>query len=183
MLLAPAPPKVAAPDDAALVAAIRAGDAGAFRAFFERHHGPVLGFLARRGVPPEAADDVAQHAFVYLWEHRAALDPARSGRAYLYRIAYTRALNHFRSEARHTGDVADVAAPDEDAAQHALTRRALEQAIAALPERRRAVFELCFVQGLTHREAADALGIAPKTVEHQMGYALKAVRARMQPFL
>jgi RNA polymerase sigma-70 factor, ECF subfamily len=176
------------PEEAALTAAIREGDHRAFRRFFERHHAGLLRYLDRRGVSDEVADDLAQAAFVYLWEHRAALDPARSARAYLYRIAHTRALNHFRDTARLVRDVPEdgpsaPTAPASDAAEAAMLQEALAAAVAALPERRRAVFELCFGQGLSHKEAAEALGLSPKTIEHQMGYALKTLRARLERFL
>lgn len=52
-----------------------------------------------------------------------------------------------------------------------------------LPERRRAVFELCFVNGLTYKEAAQVLEISPKTVENQMGHALKSIREFVTPYL
>ncbi len=179
LLAALAPP----PDDGALVARIRAGDARAFAAFFDAHHAEVLRFLAHRGVDAAVADDLAQNAFVHVWEHRADLDPTRSARALLFRIAYTRALNHFRDTRRLTSDVPDVPTSDRaDAASEAQLRDALAAAVAALPPRRREVFELCFTAGLTHREAADALGLSPKTVEHQMGYALKTLRERLAAF-
>lgn len=183
--LAPGPPETS--EEAALAGAIRAGDHRAFRRFFDRNHAGLLRYLARRGVPDEVADDLAQGAFVYLWEHRETLDPARSVRAYLFRIAHTRALNHFRDTARLVREVPDDAgletAPQSDAAEAEQLNRALAAAIEALPERRRAVFELCFVQGLSHKEAAEALSLSPKTIEHQMGYALKTLRARLERFL
>ncbi len=55
----------------------------------------------------------------------------------------------------------------------------VQAAVETLPERRRAVFELCILQGLTYAEAADALDISRKTVENHMGYALKAVREHL----
>ncbi len=170
-------------DEAALVARIRDGDALAFGVFFDRHHADILRYLARRGVSPDVADDLAQHAFVYVWEHRAELDPGRSARALLFRIAHTRALNHFRDTRRLSGDVPDTPDSDRtDAAVEADLRDALAAAVETLPPRRREVFELCFVSGLTHREAADALGLSPKTVEHQMGYALKTLRERLAAY-
>ena len=59
----------------------------------------------------------------------------------------------------------------------------LRIAVEALPERRRAVFELCFLQELTYRETAEALGISIKTVENQMGHALKAIRKAMEGYV
>ncbi len=170
-------------DDADLARRIREGDHEAFRLFFERHHAALLAFLHRRRVPDAVADDLVQQAFVSLWEKRMHIDPDRSLRAYLFRIAYTRALNHFRDTARLDGDVDVQAAPHEgDAASLALAQEAVAKAVAALPERRRAVFELCFVEGMTYREAAEALDISPKTVEHQMGHALKTLREQLAAF-
>jgi RNA polymerase sigma-70 factor (ECF subfamily) len=51
------------------------------------------------------------------------------------------------------------------------------KAVSELPPRRKEVFELCFMEGLTYREVAEVLEISPKTVENQMGHALKSVRA------
>ena len=180
LLASLAPPS---PDEAVLTQRIREGDHGAFALFFDRHHGDLLRFLARHRTSDEVADDLAQHAFVYVWEHRADLDPTRSARALLFRIAYTRMLNHVRDTRRLVAEMPDVAAPDvPDAASEDQLRTALAAAVDGLPPRRREVFDLCFVGGLTHREAAEALGLSPKTVEHQMGYALKALRERLAPF-
>ena len=181
LLASLAPPS---PADAALTERIRSGDHAAFAAFFDRHHADLLRFLARHRTPDDVADDLAQHAFVYVWEHRANLDPTRSARALLFRIAYTRMLNHVRDTRRLVPELPDAPAPEvPDAASEAQLRDALAAAVDALPPRRREVFDLCFVGGLTHREAAEALGLSPKTVEHQMGYALKTLRERLAPFV
>jgi RNA polymerase sigma-70 factor (ECF subfamily) len=55
-------------------------------------------------------------------------------------------------------------------------RDALDGAVRSLPERRRAVFELCVLEGFTYRETAEALEISIKTVENQMVHALRHVR-------
>ena len=62
-------------------------------------------------------------------------------------------------------------------------QQALHRAVEALPPRRRAAFELCFMQQLSYREAAEALGVSIKTIENQMGHALKTIRAAMAVFL
>lgn len=177
----------AGPDDRVLAERIRQGDAAAFRSFFDRHHGTLYRYLRRRGVPDPVCEDLVQNAFVTVWERRAAVDPDRSLRALLFRIGYTRALNHFRDTARFDGDAALASsaaanATDRQAAQ-SLLDDAVRLAVNALPERRRAVFELCFFEELTYAEAADALGISAKTVENQMGHALKALRRALRPYV
>lgn len=172
-------------DDAALTRRIRQGDARAFRAFFDRYHGLLYRYLRKRGVPGDVTEDLVQLAFLTIWERRADLDDGQSLRAFLFKIGYNRALNHFRDTARFVDvDQTDLDGPsaapgqDHEAALH-LMQRTLDEAVAALPERRRLVFELCFLEGLTYREAAEIMDVSIKTVENQMGHALKAIREAM----
>jgi RNA polymerase sigma-70 factor (ECF subfamily) len=161
---------------------IKNGDRAAFRQFFDRHHGRLLGYVRSKGVPPEEAEDIVQNAFLYIWNHRDRIDPNQSLRAYLFRIGYTRALNHRRDTAKFDDatEPQDAASSDrrtpETEAMAADVRRQIDAAIAELPDRRRAVFELCVLQDLTYREAADALDITRKTVENHMRLALRDLR-------
>jgi RNA polymerase sigma-70 factor (ECF subfamily) len=173
-------------DDTVLAARIRDGDAAAFKTFFDRHHGLLYRYLRRRGVSDAVAEDLMQNAFLTIWEHRERIDTNQSLRAYLFRMCHTRTLNHFRDTARLQDDTVLAAVPVFNTPDHhaevALMQRTFAQVLAALPERRRAVFELCFLEKLSYREAAEALGISLKTVEHQMGHALKALRAAFEAF-
>ncbi len=174
-------------DDAELARRIRNGDQQAFRMFFERYHAFLLHYLERMGVAPEVAEDLVQQAFLAIWERRTQIDPNRSLRAFLFRIGHNRALNHFRDTRRLNSDEAllelsDPAPGADRQTDAALLRARLEEAIARLPERRRAVFELCFLQDLTYREAAEVLGISPKTVENQMTQALRQLRTALADF-
>lgn len=172
--------------DASLARRIKNGDHSAFRRFFDRHHGRLLGYLRSRGVPDAEAEDIVQTAFLYVWQHRSEIDPDQSLRAYLFRIGYTRALNHFRDESKIDGDAEVDRVPSsahsspEAEALNAELQAQIDEAIAALPERRRAVFELCFLRDFTYREAAEALDIARKTVENHMRLALRDLRASLQ---
>ncbi len=181
LLLAVAIP---AEDEEELASAIRSGDRTAFRRFFQANHEALLRYLIHRRVSPDIAEDLVQNAFVHIWESRESIKPGGSLRGLLFRIGYTRALNHFRDTARFA-DVApedapvSAAAESQDPAERDEVRMLVQAAVESLPERRRTVFELCILQGLTYAEAADALDISRKTVENHMGYALKAVRERL----
>lgn len=78
---------------------IREGDPDAFRTFFNRHHSRLFGYMCGHSLPEDAAADLVQSAFVYIWTHRDRIDPDRSFRACLFRIGYTRALNYVRDAA------------------------------------------------------------------------------------
>ncbi|MEZ4700565.1 MAG: RNA polymerase sigma-70 factor [Rhodothermales bacterium] len=173
-------------EDIELARRIKRGDHGAFKHFFDRYHGVLFGYLRRRGMDEETAADIVQNAFVMIWEKRDQIDENKSIRAFLFRIGYTRALNHFRDTAKFDRQAtlethATPEIPDTDHDFQSM-RETLGQAIAALPERRRAVFELCFLEDLTYRETAEMLGISIKTVENQMAYALKSIRVAMAQY-
>ncbi len=172
-------------DEAEFVRRIRSGDAHAFRDLFDRYHGALYRYLLHRNVDPQVAEDLVQQTFVMVWERRESLREDGSIRGLLFRIALTRALNHFRDTARFTGaDPEAVAAGLDpgDPAEARDVRDAINQAVASLPERRRAVFELCVLEGMTYRETAEALEISVKTVENQMVQALRHVRAALAEY-
>lgn len=180
-------------NDRDLARRIRNGDLEAFRQFFEEHKAILTGFLRKRQVPDDVAGDIIQNAFITIWERRSEIDENKSLRAYLFRISYTRALNHFRDTAKFSGSNLDDDSPllhipksdqagPEQQADHAIIRNALDRIIAGMPEKRRAVFELCFIQELTYREGAEVLDVSIKTVENHMALALKTVREGMEKF-
>jgi RNA polymerase sigma-19 factor, ECF subfamily len=173
-------------DEKVLARAIKAGDRTAFRRFFEAHHASLLRYLVHRKVDAETAEDLVQNAFIHVWEKRGEIRADGSLRGLLYRIAYTRALNHFRDTARFVDaepGFLEQASATPDPAESQEVRVRLAAAVASLPERRRAVFELCMLEGFSYREAAETLEISIKTVENQMGHALKTVRQLLEPLI
>ncbi|MBD3615395.1 MAG: RNA polymerase sigma-70 factor [Gracilimonas sp.] len=163
---------------------IKNGDQKAFKTFFDAHHTEVFRYLVQKGVAKDAAEDLIQKAFIYIWEHRDKIEEHKSLRAYLFRIAYTRMLNLFRDHAKfdRNQEIPDVGISnnpaDENLNQQELNM-AIEQAISAMPEKRQNVFRLCFLQEFTYKEAAEFLEVSTKTVENHMGLALKDLRSSL----
>lgn len=163
---------------------IKNGDQKAFKTFFDAHHAELFRYLVQKGVAKDAAEDLIQKAFIYIWEHRDKIEEHKSLRAYLFRIAYTRMLNLFRDHAKfdRNQEIPDVGISnnpaDENLNQQELNT-AIEQAISAMPEKRQNVFRLCFLQEFTYKEAAEFLEISTKTVENHMGLALKDLRSSL----
>jgi RNA polymerase sigma-70 factor (ECF subfamily) len=110
-------------------------------------------------------------------------------RAYIVRAARNRALNHLRHERMKVRTLPHAAgrtvsqpdAPSRLAEEE--IQAAVRQAVDSLPERCREVFELSRGQGLKYTEIADTLGISVKTVEAQMGKALRTLRERLAAWL
>jgi RNA polymerase sigma-70 factor (ECF subfamily) len=162
---------------------IRAGDEAAFEALF-RALAPGLCALVTRYVGSRAvAEEIVQDLFLDVWTRRAELTIDRSIAAYLFTAARNRALNQAKRERRvdltliERADQSDPSAPGEAELLDALE---LQDAIAQLPARCRLIFTLNRHQDLSYTEIAASLGLSVKTVETQMGRALKALRDRLR---
>lgn len=163
---------------------IRLGDAQAFEALFRSLHAPLVRFADGLAGEAAEADDLVQEAFVRLWERRTTLDADRSVRALLYRTVRNLAYNRTRDRSRRRhlleARVLPDAAPRADLVLEARhTAEHLRRAVAALPERQREAFLLTRVEGLSHADVADVMGIAAATVNVHLVRALKALRASL----
>jgi RNA polymerase sigma-70 factor (ECF subfamily) len=172
-----------------LLERIRHGDEDAFDALFRTHYGSLVGMAEGMLRSRAIAEEVVQDVMLELWRRRQSLQIEESLRAYLFRATRNRALNHLRhGRVERMGEphaVGAIAAPAT--APAALVEEeidiALREAVAVLPDRCREVFELSRVHGLRYSEIAGTLGISVKTVEAQMGKALRTLRERLAPWL
>jgi len=168
-----------------LYEAIKNGDQRAFKAFYDTNFEKLFAYLKNRGIRWDAAEDIIQKAFIYIWENRRKIDSSLSLRAYIYRIAYTRMLNYIDQKKEttewDTSFKKTEITPHEDA-EYSDLKSSFRQTLKKMPERRRAVFEHCFIHELTYKETADVLSISPKTVENHMALAFKDMRASLEKF-
>lgn len=175
--------------DRELLDRLAQGDRDAFDAIFRAHYAAVVGVAERIAGERAVAEEVGQDVMLELWRRRESLSVDESLRAYLVRAARNRALNHLRHErmkvrtAPHAAGeaVTHPAAPARLA--EAEIDAAVRQAVSELPERCREVFELSRGAGLRYSEIAGVMGISVKTVEAQMGKALRMLRERLAPWL
>ncbi len=124
-----------------------------------------------------------------LWKRRETLADESTLQAYLFRAVRNRSLNHVRHE--QVARAGEPYASREEAVPptaHGLMVEeeidvALKRAVGRLPERCREVFELSRRDGLKYAEIASVLGISVKTVEAQMGKALRTLRQELAQWL
>lgn len=171
-------------NDSEIYLRIKNGDKKAFKTFFDNHHDELYRYLTRKGLAKEAAEDLIQKAFIYIWENRDGIDESKSLRAYLFRIAYTRMLNLYRDHSKYdknleVPDLAEANNSADDSLHQKELNHTIEKAISSMPEKRQEVFRLCFLQEFTYKEAAETLEVSVKTIENHMGLALKDLRASL----
>jgi RNA polymerase sigma factor (sigma-70 family) len=172
-------------DDHALVRASANGDAGAFEVLYRRHAGRVHGVILRLvGHQHSRAEDLTQEAFVRAWQALPGFRYESAFGTWLHRLAANTALMELRTRRGQPGHDSDEEALDglggHDTAGHrtALSMD-LEQAVASLPPRARAVLVLHDVEGWKHEEIADSLEMAVGSSKAQLHRARKLLRTRL----
>ncbi|MBC6992530.1 sigma-70 family RNA polymerase sigma factor [Hymenobacter sp. BT491] len=179
---------MAASDDASLnarLARLRQTDPEAFfEQLFEALYSP-LGTAVYRVVPDrEAVEDILQETFLGIWQGLDALPVIESYRAYFTRMAVNGALRYLQRNKRQVAwdEVlpVDPVAPDALEGLHAAeAAAAVAAALAQLPRQCRIIFELSRYEELSYQQIAEALELSPKTVENQMGKALRILRREL----
>lgn len=135
------------------------------------------------------AEEIVQDVMLEMWKRRESLDNKGTPQAYLFQSARNRALNHIRHErVTRKGEPQILRRESADAISHSLVVEgeihvALRKAVERLPERCREVFVLSRMHGLRYADIARTLGISIKTVEAQMGKALRMLREELAPWL
>lgn len=159
-----------------------------FRQFFLQYYAELCDFAQRFLQDPDEVEDLVQGVFVRAWEREIDWDDTERARLYLYRSVRNAALNylaHQKMKCRRLQQFHEQAArwspSPEQAVQAAELTEAIERALAQLPETRRTIFLLSRYHGLSYREIAEVMGISVKTVETQMGRALRFLAQHLQP--
>jgi RNA polymerase sigma-70 factor (ECF subfamily) len=149
-----------------------------FERVYEAHYQAV--YRAVRGVvlDPDVAEDVTQDAFVKAYRARHRFQPTGRVEAWLCTIAVREAISRLRWTAlqRRVLEAAGRSAPTSAAPEGASAL--LDDLLAVLTPRARAVVVLHFLHGYRHREIADILGVPQGTVASRLSSALSRMRLR-----
>ena len=173
--------------DAELLRDVAAGDLGALGELYDRYARHVWQ-AARRSLDGADAEDVVHQLFVKLPAIAPSYDGRASCRGWLCGIAVRLAMRHRRGAGRfrrmlgsfaHTV-MGRTARDPEREAMGSQEMSALERALASLSEKKRVVFVLVEVEGLTAEEAARALGIPAATARTRLFHARKELQAALE---
>lgn len=138
----------------------------------------------------DEAEEIVQQVFLKVWEKREQLSINQSFRAYLYQSVYHESLNylkHQKVKKAHQTFVQYQQKEGHESMGNTIGAKELQEKIleglSLLPEQCRTIFQLSRFEDLKYREIADKLGLSIKTIENQMGKALKIMRTHLAAYL
>jgi len=166
-----------------LVGRIQAGDETAFEALFNAYHAPLCAFVNHYIGSRDLAEEIVQDVFFFVWDRRETWQVRTSLKSYLFAAARNAAASYLRHQQvvkRREPETVELFRNSSHSVDEQIHERelieAVQQAVSRLPTRCRLIFTLHREQGLTYAQIAEVLELSPKTVDVQMGRALKALR-------
>jgi RNA polymerase sigma-70 factor (ECF subfamily) len=162
-----------------------------FEQLFKEHFKSLYAYAFTILKNEAIAEETVQHVFYKIWEKKVPDTIQTSLKAYLYKAVYHESLNYLKHQKIKARYRLHVMHESKHEADHTPSRKMiakeleekLRKALNALPRQCRTIFQMSRFDGLKYQEIADELGISIKTVENQMGKALKQLRIKLIDYL
>lgn len=169
--------------DQLLLRVLQHDDYQAFEKLFHLNYNPLRNFCKKLVIVNEVAEELVSEVFLKIWNNRKRIIISSSPKSYLYTSVRNIAFDHLRKE-KHSmwADLEEAAAtPSDHVDPHMRSELmelqvSIENAVARLPRQCRLVFQLSRDHGMKYSEIAETLHLSVKTIETQMGRALKSLR-------
>jgi RNA polymerase sigma-19 factor, ECF subfamily len=168
---------------------IKADSAAIFESVFKTHFRNLHTYAFTIVKDDDTAEELVQQVFYKLWEKKDQVQIQQSITAYLYKAVYNECLNfvrHTKVKTAHRASAIHHNTGQTNAGDPAAIRelqQRIDSALTELPEQCRTIFQLSRFEELKYRDIAAKLGISVKTVENQMGKALRLLRLKLAEFL
>ncbi|HEY5744719.1 MAG TPA: RNA polymerase sigma-70 factor [Chryseolinea sp.] len=166
---------------------VQHNDYPAFQILFKKMYAPLCQFCMKFVKAREVAEELVSDVFYNIWKNRSRLIIA-SPKAYLFASVRNKGYDHLRKirnttwcDLEEATNVPAGMADSQDMLVYEELNTTLEQSMARLPKQCRLIFALSREEGLKYREIAALLNLSVKTVETQMGRALKHLRSALPP--
>lgn len=134
----------------------------------------------------DASHDIVQEVFVKLWHKKDEVSAILNIKAYLFRSVINSSLTYLENNKNKIKTdefrVASQLSTDSKLMTQELENK-IQIALKALPPKCKAIFVLSRFEGLKNKEIAEYLNLSLKTVENQMGIALKRMKEDLKPYL
>jgi RNA polymerase sigma-70 factor (ECF subfamily) len=169
---------------------ISLGNLQAYEALFRRYYQILCSYSLKFVGDADTAEEIVQDLFYTLWEKRAELQINTSVKSYLYTAVHNRSLKFIQHQSveykyrkYYLQHESEIDSEPNDSANIGEMQQIIDQTLDSLPERCGKIFRLSRFEGLKYYEIAEKLSISVKTVEANMGKALKLLRRNLKEFV
>jgi RNA polymerase sigma-70 factor (family 1) len=154
-----------------------------FKSLYDRHFDAIRNYLYYRSGDPELATDLAQEAFLRVWEKQLDQEENKM-KGLLYKIAGDLFIDQLRKNKVQTEYARKVEfnfkSQQPDASLEFLELKAIyERALGEMPENQRITFLMSRMEEMTYKEIADRLGLSLKAVEKRMSQAISSLKLKL----
>lgn len=169
---------------------VKLGDEKAFESLFKFYYQRLCNYACSMVGDVAEAEEVVQQVFINIWDKRDNIFIDTSFQSYVYRAVNNTCLNKIKQKKvhglHHENLKLELPQSIESTSEAVLSeelRAAINDAVDLLPEQCRLVFQMSRFDGKKHQEIADELELSIKTVENQIGKALKHMREHLREYL
>jgi RNA polymerase sigma-70 factor (ECF subfamily) len=161
-----------------------------FEVLFRQYYQMLCAYAYRFVNDGDTAEEIIQDLFYKLWEKREELQINTSIKSYLFSAVHNRCLKyieHRNVETRYKNyflmHESEIDSEPQNASNVNEMQRIIDHTLDTLPERCSSIFKLNRFEGLKYHEIAQKLSISVKTVEANMGKALKMLRKNLKNYV
>lgn len=169
------------PEGEVLLSRIAESDVKALESLFDQYYRPLCRFAFFLTKRHDLAEEIVADVFVSLWNKREHIKITQNVRSYLFSATRNTAINYLKRETRDNSQLPEDLFEAHDNPSELLLFQELEsqlfRIINLLPNKRKEIFQLSRFEGLSYHEIATTLCISVKTVENQIGKALKQLKS------
>jgi RNA polymerase sigma-70 factor (ECF subfamily) len=172
-----------------IVAAVQVDDEKAIESLFRLHYKQLCNYAYTLLQDIDESEESVQQVFIQLWEKRETMEINTSITAYLFKAVRNNSLNRIKHKKVRQVYADEVLSTSNESSQStSITfqnelQEQIQRAIESLPEQCRLIFKLSRFEELKYSEIAEELNISIKTVENQMGKALRIMREKLKDYL
>ncbi len=172
-----------------LIRDFKKGDTKAFEVLFHKYHKKLYAFLFHLLQSKEDAEEIVQETFIKIWEKREDFNEGYSFGSFLFTIGKNAFLNLNRKKINnkvfdnHLGFIEETSSDKtDDYILFKETKDIINSIIEGLPPKRKEIFLLRKIEGLSRKEVAEKLDISVITVDNQLMKANIYLKAQLKKY-
>jgi len=165
---------------------VRGGNHTAYEQMFRSYYERLCNYAHQLMQDQDEAEEMVQEVFVKIWDKRENLEIKLSLKSYLYKAVYNTCLNRLKQMKNSKASSVEnlqQSITDNGSIMIRELEKNIGKAIEKLPEQSRIIFKLSRFEELKYAEIAEHLNLSVKTVENQMGKALRVLRHELKDYL